>query len=148
MAVVDEHTRREMIPHEPTEWMEFRDLSGYERIEARQVRRRAEQRESMERIRELADPAKLYAELLNDPALSAVFGLDQQKAEPEPFALPAGPNPDEFDLETVLRYGIVDWSYGVPCDDAHKRRLDEPTMLWARDQIVSVRLSGVALKND
>jgi hypothetical protein len=43
----------------------------------------------------------------------------------------AADNPEnKYDRETVLRYGVTDWTYDAECNDDNKRDLDEGTAAW------------------
>ena len=42
-----------------------------------------------------------------------------------------------LDRATVIKHGVIGWTYDAPCIDANKADLDESTAEWLFDQIVA-----------
>ena len=122
MALTRHITTHEPIPHEPGQWMEFRALNWVERAQAKRER-------SKEQLAGLRD--------LGGEMLQVFIGL---KTEADTDATLADPF-EHYDQGTLLRAGIVAWSYTEPVTAEHVNDLDEPTALWAARQILE--LSGV-----
>ena len=126
MALINsQDTKRLEIPHEPGQWMEFRRLRRHELEEARRV----SLRETMARAAEL--PAAVI-----ESARQARLQQDSPPVEPSPRAA--------YDDDTLIKYGLVAWSYDAPCDDAYKADLDDETAEWAAQSIfeMNVRSPG------
>jgi len=104
------------IPHEPGEWMEFREL-GWKTLEAaREIR----SRNSLLNVRDLGP------EFLKS--------LTSTEDSPEVKEVPT----DTYDKGTLLRTSILNWSYIVPCTEANIDSLDPITAAWAFDEIIKI----------
>lgn len=103
------------IPHEPGEFMEIRKLSWMELEEARQCR----QDKALETVK------KLQGMTLPTAARSADLAAD-------PF--------ESCDLATLLRLGIVAWSYPASVKD-NIEMLDETTAQWAAREVYCLAVS-------
>ena len=111
-------TKQVSIPHEDGEWMELR-LLGWQELEES---KRAKTRESFENIKALGgDIYKAIQEARTEDTSGSM----------DPLAL--------HDMATLLRKGIVAWSYGgVPVNAENIGRLDEKTATWAARAILGI----------
>lgn len=103
------------IPHEAGEWFEFQTLSGKQMEEA----------QAIERDRTLKQMRDMGQDLIQ-----AMQGRSGATETPAPV--------DFYDKETLVRYGVVSWSYPERCDDDNKALLDAATRLWAATAIVEM----------
>lgn len=117
MALVGKTERRD-IPHEPGAWLEFRRLTGAELDEA--------DAKGTERAMSFSTrlPAETVGRLM-DRQQEADLTPEQQ--EERDFG--------GYDKDTLVRYGVVGWSYDEPCNDETKARLDAATRDWAALQV-------------
>jgi hypothetical protein len=113
-------TRRVDIPHEPGQFMTFRQLSWVQLAEAEQAR-------SSQVLRNLHD--------MGPELMTALQGAQspQQNATPQPAQQDAK---DRLDQATVLKYGIAGWSYEEPVTPENVALLDVTTAKWALDEIL------------
>ena len=102
------------IPFEPGSRFEFRTLSGRELDEAQE----AATNKALQSFKALG------AEL--------IAAIQQQQRE---TAVKAA---DSYDADTLIRYGLVAWSYDEPCNEEEKARLDAQTRDWAAAQIIEM----------
>ena len=118
-------TKRIEIPHEPNEWLTIRMLSG-KKIE--------EAREACER--------QVYTKLraLGPEALAAVRNANREEAS---NALAADPLA-AYDLDIVLRSGVIGWSYDEPFAPAKTEELDEVTRRWAAREFIALSVPAEA----
>lgn len=108
------------IPHEPGEWVSIRRLTRRELETAREV----SGRKGREQIREMG--VDLFAVLQEHQGPSG-------ERKRDPFV--------DYDLDTILRAGVVGWSYDEPVTDETLSELDAVTAEWAGREIL--RLCGV-----
>ncbi len=140
--LVDRHVKRLDVPHEPGHYLDLRRLSFGE---LRDLRRESE-------------GAYLAAlAVLPDNVLDAQLRMESERAEKRRKAaeeakaagadVPAadGPAGDPLagkDIATVLRFGVVGWSYKgadgepVPVTGEAIAMLDEATAVWAAREIL------------
>jgi hypothetical protein len=109
------------IPDEPGEWMELRPLSYFEIAEART----AEMKAAIALVGDMPESVTSLARPSEDAERASVA------AEPDPLA--------GLDLGTVLRLGIIAWSYPEEANEKNIKLLSEDTALWAAEQIVGLR---------
>ena len=109
-------TQRVDIPHEPGEWLELRMLSWLDLEEARAER----QARALQLMRGLG--ADLVAQLQGVTQDGQADGGQQ-----------------ELDRATVLRRGLVGWSYG-PFSSEAIGQLDEATAAFAYQEILRLSL--------
>ena len=121
MALVDVTSHKEVsIPHEEGQWVSLRPLTGAQMQEAQE----AQSSKAMEKI------AKMNPEILQN--LSGLTS-EAKKTQEE--------NPSEaYDKETLLRYGLVGWSYDAECNDENKGQLDHATYEWVIQEIVEMNI--------
>ena len=81
-----------------------------------------------------ASKAKLLGETIKYLPESSVE--DRARMESDPA--------NKYDRRTVLRYGVVGWSYARPCDDEAKDDLDEETAAWLFDKIIAFSVRSTA----
>lgn len=117
MAVKDTTvTHKVDIPHEPGEWMEFREL-GWKALDAA---REVKSRNSLMSFRDLGPEFLKSLSSPNDEA-------------------PAKENPgDAYDKSVVLRTAIVNWSYSAACTENNIDNLDPVTADWAYDEFIKI----------
>lgn len=115
MALTKGVTRKVEIPHEPDQWMELRHLSYRQLDEARQAK---------------LDELFGFLRKTKDLTLPKP---DDDKAAADRLAA--------YDVPTLLRHGIVAWSYGdaVTPDD-----LDAKTADWAAREILALSMPDEA----
>jgi hypothetical protein len=125
MALTSSVVTRHEIPHEPGEWMRLRMLSWRELDLARQ-----------ERVLAIARYHR---------SVGLDYLRDLQASAREPSAddngrAAASPTADDllasYDRGTLLRAGIVEWSYDPPVSPETIDALDEQTALWAARLLV------------
>lgn len=125
-------TARVEIPGEPGEWMEFRQLGWHALAEAQKVRRR----DAFDAQKEMGkDLFKMMQEI------RAEMGDQADQADQAVDVL------QSYDLETLLRLGIMAWSYSEPVTEDTIKLLDPQTAEWAGRQIVGERVSEEQRKN-
>jgi|GEM_PF-2449143 len=146
MAFVDALTKQLEVPGEPGQWMKLRPLSFLE-IETAQIKgyialmrsvgEISEVEETIERVFEKARAAAKR----NEPDEAEQADEDDSEADEVEAAIEeADQDPLKgLDQLTVLRLGIVEWSYDRPLDEANIRLLDEDTARWAATEIVGLR---------
>ena len=111
-------TKRFPIPHEPEEWIEVRLLSWLHLEEAR-----------------LAKQAKVF-ESMRSMGGDVLHALQEARAEGPVDAAPVELDPiAQYDQETLLRSGIVSWSYPEPVSAIGE--LDAETAEWAARVILN-----------
>lgn len=109
------------IPHEAGQWMKLRKLSWTKLREARKKQAK-EQREIVKDFG--ADFMKVMA------------GGDEEKTRK--FLERQEYHITNFDVETLLKYGIAEWSYDEPVNDEQIEELDEMTARWAAQEILNL----------
>lgn len=102
------------IPFEPGSRFEFRTLSGRELDEAQEAAT----------SKALQSFKALGAEL--------IAAIQQQQRDTTAKAA------DSYDADTLIRCGLVAWSYEEPCNDEEKGRLDGRCRDWASAQIIEM----------
>jgi hypothetical protein len=107
------------IPDEPNDWMELRALGGNAKQEAEEV----QQRKALE-----------MAKLAGQELLEQMDTFDAAKAR---AALEADPL-QKYDAETVVRKGIVSWSYPERVTPLNIADLDALTRDWAAREILKL----------
>lgn len=115
------------IPGESGQRMQFRPLTGSQIREARRVA-----------LEGMADQMK------------AISGVDLSGFRPEGGERAEVDEAEQrragHDPQTVVRHGLVAWTYDVPCDDEHKADLVAGTEEWAADCILEMSLRTEAAK--
>ena len=112
MGLVSETSIKKVdVPHEDGEWFEIAPLSWAELETARRLK---------------TDDAIKTAAMFDAETLRGM----QTTSE----AAPASPS-DGLDMASVLEAGIKRWSYSDPVSPENIKRLDEPTAMWAFEQI-------------
>ena len=106
------------LPHEPGQWIEIRQLSAQHLQEAREARAEFNLR-----------AGRRFFEMLQ---MRKTAGLDEPTAEPETPDEDV-PEPEDnpllnFDAFTLLKHGIVAWSYKEPVNVGNIADLDEETV--------------------
>ena len=114
---VDSTTRRIELPHEDGEWVEVRMLSWRELREARQ-----------KRLDDTLDVAKKMGTDLRKEIREAREDADVKEAMGDPL--------NDYDLETLLGYGIVKWSYERDVNAGNIGLLDEKTVRVVASELV------------
>jgi len=118
-------------PYEVGQWFEFRGLSWVQLADARS-QASAEQREIIKD--------------LGPEFLSQLGSTDTEESERAVKALEAQKyNASNYDTGTLLRAGVVSWSYcengdgeSVPVTDETLANLDEATAVWACETILEI----------
>ena len=114
MALIDETlTYERYVPGEPGEMITFRHLTRKQLQQARQVI--AEQ--MLDRLR------RMGPEVANSLPQSAA-------ADRDPLL--------EHDVDTLLRHGIVSWTYDAPATPETIERLSEDTAEWAARTLLEI----------
>lgn len=108
---------RRNVPHAEGEWIEFKTLSGLQMQRAADIKTE----------RDTKAMAPVVAQW-DDQTLARVQASEKKKTEKAP----------EYDAETLLKWGIHDWSLDIPCTDENKALLDGLTFAWAVPQIVEM----------
>lgn len=111
-------TKQVDIPHEPGEWLTIRMLPGKKLDEAREERERAVF-------------GKLRA--LGGEVLRETQGMSRREARE---VLEADPL-EQYDIDVLLRAGIVGWSYEERFSPTVTEDLDEYTRRWAAEEILA-----------
>jgi hypothetical protein len=101
------------VPHEDGEWFEIAPLSWADLETARRLK---------------TDDAIKQAAMFDADTLRGM----QSQATGE--SAPASPT-EGLDVASVLRAGIKRWSYTDPVSEENIKRLDEPTAMWAFEEI-------------
>lgn len=113
-------------PHEKDTWFEIVQLSWKQ---LKKARRRA--------VLENAEVAKAFGAafvkaLGEDETGEAAMRVmkKQEQAEKQ--------DPASFDTETMLRHGLVGWSYKAKLDDESREELDDETAEWLKVEILNI----------
>lgn len=111
------------IPHEPGEWFKFRMLSG----------RQLEEAGDAQQARYLS-----VAKLLG----SEVFDSFRKESNEEPVQADATPEDITrgYHVDTVLKYGVIGWSYPEKITPQTLGDLDDVTRAWAAREILTLTL--------
>lgn len=118
MPLVTGLTKRLEVPHEEGAWIIIRQLGWHKKDEAK--RKRA--REGLETIKAMG------SEVLRE-IQDAENSPDVQAALARPAAT--------YDQATILRFGIVQWSYDEAVTPNLIDDLDEETAAWAFQEIIA-----------
>ena len=123
MALIDhEHPVEVSPPWEPEATFGLRLLAWPERDEAQVAKTR----------RSFAMMEGISAEVIG--ALPS-----RGSQEPEPSVAATSEDPlDDYDLGTLLKYGLASWSYARELTEASKQLLDDRTAKWLGRQIVDL----------
>lgn len=113
-------TDRVTIPHEPGQWVEVRKLSWRQLDEARERRSRS----VMENLDAL--PSEMLRVLREQPAQEAANGVAPEQED----------DASTYDHTTLLRHGVVAWSYEEPVNDEMIADLDEATAAFFVEQVL------------
>jgi hypothetical protein len=116
--VTSQHTDPIPVPHEPGATFTFRPLSGVELDEASRKGTKA---------------VLALVEGLGTEAIKTMQALGTNGAT-------AADPRSGYDKDTLVRYGIVDWSYEEPCTPENKAALDARTRDWAAEVILDMNL--------
>lgn len=119
--LVSRNAREVPIPHEPGEWLKLRPLSWKQLDDARKARTREAVKSSVEMTREMG------------PELMAQ--IRSARTETAAESAPADPS-EAYDRATLLRLGIVGWSYEEPVSPEAIDDLDEETAEWAARELL------------
>lgn len=114
-------TRQVNIPHEEGEWFRFRMLSG----------RQLEEASDQQQAKYMATVKGLGAEAFQ-ALRSENADAEKVEAEPNPLVL--------YDVNTLLRCGIVGWSYQDKLSPQAIGDLDDATRVWAAREILDLTL--------
>ncbi len=115
------------IPHEPGEWLKLRLLPGKKLDEARELK----QRQTLAGLREMG--VDIWREF------TAERGGDSPATQ-DPLTY--------YDVDTLLRAGIVGWSYEEKVTPQAIEDLDAQTRRWAAETLLQmVEESAEARKN-
>ncbi len=109
------------LPHEPGQWIEIRQLSAQHFQEARETRAETNLRAGR-RFFEMLQMRKVAG--LDDVPVAPV----ETPAETEPAPVIESDPLLDFDAFTLLKYGIVAWSYPEPVNVGNIADLDEETV--------------------
>ena len=127
MAIVTNITRTIPVPHEPGCEFVIRTLTWKQLEEAR--------RKESDKARE---EAKAFgAEFVKALSSEDKDAGDRAKQRLKEFRYDVG----QFDRETLLRYGIATWrgeGYEGVAVGENIDKLDEPTAVWAAEQIIAI----------
>jgi len=107
------------VPHEPGEWIEFREL-GWKALDAA---REVKSRNSLMSFRDLGPD--FLKTLTESPDGEAPV---EKKENPV----------DTYDKSALLRASIVNWSYTAPCTESSIDNLDPVTADWAFNEIIKI----------
>lgn len=118
VAVVGKTVRRVDILHEPGEWMELRRLSWKESEGAKEAHTDAQ----------LARAKSVGSEML--AAVRSVVDTEQAQTTQTASNI--------YDLGSVLRAGVVRWSYTEDLTPDNIGQLDDETAAWAFEQILAL----------
>lgn len=119
--LVSRNAREVPIPHEAGEWLKLRPLSWKQLDDARKARQREAVKSSVEMTREMGP--ELMAQIR-----SARTDAPAETAPGDPL--------DAYDRATLLRLGIVGWSYEEPVSAEAIDDLDEETAEWAARELI------------
>ncbi len=112
-------TKEVPIPHEPGEWLRIRRLPGKKLEEAREEKTR----QALVRCRAMGGEAiKQLQETSREEATQTLAA--------DPFA--------QHDTDTLLRAGIIAWSYEEKPTPQNIEDLDEQTRQWAAREIFAL----------
>lgn len=124
MALANRIQWRVALPHEDGQWFEFRRLS------ARQLERAADVKQST-----------TIAKMAETPGFAEVLRSARSDAPSQPREL-VDPL-DAYDPWTLLKYGVVSWSYAdLELTPDAIEELDKETLDWAARQLVPKPLPG------
>lgn len=104
------------VPHEPGQSFRFRQLNGAQLEEAREVRQRKV-------MRQYGDMVELVQQL--------------QTADMVAVRAAQADLLNTYDVDTLLRYGIVSWTYDEPLTLENVADLDAATREWAARQVIA-----------
>jgi len=111
--------RRLAIPDEPNDWMELRALSGKKLEEA-----------SWWAQRKAIEMAKLAGQEFIDAMETYRADLAEAEVKANPL--------QQYDIETLVRSGIVAWSYEMRLTPENIAELDSETREWAAREILKL----------
>lgn len=137
MAFVDAFAQQLDVPGEPGEWMQLRPLSFIEL----ELAERASYINGMKLIGQMGDVRETIAmvESIRQDSADASTKGDEAEAVSVAIAEAEQDVLQGLDQLTVLRTGIMNWSYGRPVDETSIRLLDHETARWAAEKIVGLR---------
>ena len=121
MALIDNTTKREYVPHEPSEanggphWVEIRQLSGAEMDEAQD----AKTAKVLDRL------STVIAGLQNLPDLGQTREKDSMEVRRQ-----------VYDPDILINHALQAWSYNEPLGEAPSKQLDAITRDWLWELIV------------
>lgn len=120
MALVEDGVlHRREIPHEPGQWIDFRELDWTQLGAAQKVR----QAEAMRNVMEIgSNVVKAYRDAFVDGA------GDDKPADPA----------NGYDQALMLRMGVAAWSYPAEVNEQTVKRLDARTAAWAFRELVAI----------
>jgi hypothetical protein len=121
MALVGKFQQTVPIPHEPGKTITFRQLNWVQLEEAERVRSAS----VLRNLREMGPEIMREMQGVQREAVEAAPTVAQ-----DPLAT--------YDRATLLKYGIVGWSYPEPVSAATIADLDTQTADWAARQIVDM----------
>lgn len=123
------------IPHEPGEWLEIRQLSG----KALERAASAKAMQLMESFRALGGDVLRF--LQDQEQRTSILAQGDAEAAQNPLV--------RYDIDTVLRCGIVGWSYDAKLTTETIEDLDPVTRDWAAKEILALSdRSEADRKND
>ena len=73
---------------------------------------------------------------MNPELLQSLTGLTEAAKAKEEEAS------EKYDKETLLRFGLVDWSYDVVCEASSIAQLDPKTYEWVIEEITRMNTHG------
>ena len=114
-------TRTVEAPHEPGATFQLRELAWHELDEAADLR-------TLTRKRGMVELREMFAAISPEQIRAA---MDSRAATPEAETDAA----DDYDKATLLRYGLVGWSYAEPWTPEGYLRLDRATADWLCGEI-------------
>lgn len=134
MPLAGSVTLRRPIPGETGEWIELRMLGWRALEEARQARQ-------IDALRTAAAAGAEALNVANEVGATrdrlAIASTRDAAAAPDPTPDPKADDPMlQYDLGTLLRHGIVGWSYPEPVTLNNIDRLDEATAKWAGRELI------------
>ncbi len=120
MALVSQNVQQIEIPHEPGEWLNLRPLSWLQLTQAREIQTRT----VLERMRAMG--GEVVGEFREEPSAE----VPESEDESDPLS--------NLDRRTVLRGGVVGWSYREKFNRDKLDDLDEETAEWAARTIIGL----------
>lgn len=124
MALVG-RPQRLIPPHEPTEWIEVRELSGLELDDAKEI---------------LGDKVMARLGKMDSESLSNIRNSRTTDSAPAE-GVEVHPS-DAYDKRTLLG-AILSWSYSEPLDEETRYKLDPETLQWLCDALVNLNVRPV-----